>query len=693
MTAAEGLSQPITDEGLLLLSRFGIDTPAEVTVGSVDEVFTATAAFAKRVVLKAVSPDLVHKSDVGGVVVGIESAQRARAEALAMSSRVPDLTGFQVQEFVEGSLELVLGLCRDPILGAFVVAGLGGIWVEVLDDVAIRPVPCSHDEARKMLRELRAAPLLAGARGAEPVDQDAIADVIEALSRMAQAHPEIEQVDLNPVVVRAGRAVALDRHIVRVESAQVEVPSREGDRGQDRMESLLNPESIAVVGASADTDKVGGRLFRYLVSHGFERPLFPVNPKAEPVMGRTAYRNIADLPVTPDLACVVVPVAAALPVVRECVEAGIPAVTVYSSGFAEAGADGRDIQDQLRMLSATGAISIAGPNTAGIINTHASMCAAITMACEDPNMPAGNIGVITQSGGLGSAMLTRLWDKGAGISSWISCGNEVDLTLSDYLGHLVEDPDTDVLVLFIEALRETKRFAAACNRARQLGKPILAYKTGTTEIGRAAVQSHTAAVAGDDKLYDALFRSLGVVRCNDLQGLLDAAVALSWQPVAAGNRVAVVSTSGGACSMTADACARAGLALPTFSEDSLRAIRKVIPAFGTSTNPVDVTLGASTHPRVVGDVVEAIMDEPDTDAILVVLSSNASTPALRMAEHLVSINEHLEKPLVIARIAAEYLATEALQLYRTHGIPVYSTPERAVAVVASMVAAGRTGRC
>ena len=686
MTTAEGVRQPTTDESRLLLHQFGIATPRETLVGSVEEVLDAAARFDGPLVLKAVAPDLVHKSDVGGVVVGIDGPQRARDEAVEMARRVPGLTGFQLQELVTGSHELVVGLRRDPVLGAFVVVGLGGIWVEVLDDVAIHPVPCTRADAESMLQELRAAPVLAGARGGEPLDRQAVADVVVALSTLAQHHPEIDQVDLNPVVVSHGRAVALDRHIVCGESRRYAKTDR---CNLDGVEHLVNPTSIAVVGASADTGKVGGRLFRYLTSHGFDRPLYAVNTNAEPVMGTPVYRSVAELPATPDLACVVVPVTAVLPVARECAEAGVSAITVYSSGFAEAGPEGLLLQDQLHALAAEYGIAIAGPNTAGVINTHARMCASITMASEDDRMPAGNIGVITQSGGLGSAMISRIWDKGAAISTWVSCGNEVDLSMSDYLAHLVEDVNTDIVVLFIEALRETHNFAAACARARELGKPILAFKTGTTEIGRAAVQSHTAALAGDDKLYDAFFRSLGVVRCHDLQGLLDAAVALSWQPAAGGNKIAVVSTSGGACSMAADACSRAGLALPTFSDHSARAIREVIPAFGTSSNPVDVTLGASTNPRIVGDVVEALMNEPEMDAILVVLSSNARTPALRMAEHLVCLNERLDKPLVIARIAAEYLATEALEHYRTNRVPVYSTPERAVAVLAAMAAAGR----
>jgi acetate---CoA ligase (ADP-forming) len=677
--------EPTSEESGALLAEFGIRTPREVTAATADDVFEAAASFDGPFALKAIAPALTHKSDVGGVVLGLESPAHGHQAALDMAQRIPATTGFLLQELVEGSHEMFIGARRDPVLGPFILVGLGGIWVELLDDVAIQPIPCHPRDLESMLDSLRAAPLLDGQRGTIPLNRGAIAEVILAVSEMTLQHPEIEQLDLNPLVVGDGGAIAVDRHLVCRDAGEP-VNRHRGGAG---IKQMLEPNGIVVVGASSDTDKVGGRLFRYLASHGYDKPLFAVNRNGAPAMGMAAYRSVSELPSRPDLACLVIPVSSTLDSVRECAEFGIPAIMIYSSGFAESGADGWSVQEHLRRLAIEFGVRIAGPNTAGIINPHISMCASITMAFEDEQMPSGNIGLVTQSGGLGSALVSRIWEQGAAISAWVSCGNEVDLTIADYLSYLVDDDRTDVIVLFIEALRDVERFAAACKRASHLGKPILVYKTGTTEIGRAAVHSHTAALAGDDRLYDAMFRSLGVVRLRDLQGLVDAAVALSWQPRLEGNRIAVVSTSGGACSVAADACEQAGLELPSFSADSVRAIRKVIPIFGSSANPVDVTLGASTNPGVVGDVIEAVMDEPNVDAILVVLSSNAGRPASEIARHIGLLNERIDKPVVVARIAAEYLANEALAHYREKRVPVYSTPERAVAALAAMACAGR----
>jgi acyl-CoA synthetase (NDP forming) len=677
------------DETSELLAEVGIKTPRELAVTSVDEVAQAAATFAGAFAIKAIAPNLAHKSDVGGVALGIRSATEARAAAAQMAAAIPSLTGFLLQEMVTGAHELFVGMRRDPVLGPFVLVGLGGLWVEVLDDVAIRPVPCDPAQAMSMLDDLRAAPLLNGHRGQVPVDRAAFADVVAAVSELAQRRPEIEQLDLNPVIIGESGAIAVDCHVVCSEPGATEHETATARRkATSDLRPMLEPRSIAVVGASADTTKVGGRLFRYLLSRGFAGPLYPVNSGAEPVLDHVAYRSVADLPETPDLACVVVPLGAVVGVVRECAQRGIPAIIVYSSGFAEAGPEGEALQEELRRIADEHGVAIGGPNTAGIVNTHLPMCASITMVFEQQTMPPGNIGVITQSGGLGSALLTRMWDRGAGISTWISCGNQVDRNLVDYMTYLVDDPRTELIVLFIEGLQDIEGFGAACRRAREVGKPVLAFKTGTSEIGRAAVASHTAALAGEDRLYDALFRSLGVVRINDLQALVDAAIALSWQPPSNGNRVAVVSTSGGACSVTADACDRVGLQLPRFTEAARDAIHAVIPSYGSPNNPIDVTLGASTHPAVVGDAVDAVIGEPYIDAVLVVLTSNTSTPALKMAQHVTEIAQHSHKPIVVARVAAEHLAPEAIALYRSHRLPVYSTPERAAAALSALVAAG-----
>jgi acetate---CoA ligase (ADP-forming) len=481
----------------------------------------------------------------------------------------------------------------------------------------------------------------------------------------------------------------VDGHVLAIpESAIANSDSRDARKALDRM---MRPSSVAVVGASANTSKPGGRIFSYLIKHGFQGPLYSVNRSGSEILGQRSFNAVADLPETPDLACIVVPAGEVVPVLEDCAERGIPSAIVYTSGFAEAGQQGIDLQaDILRVVQSSG-IRVSGPNTAGIANAHHSMCAAIGMAFEVEEMPKGNIAFLTQSGALGSSLLSRVWEQGAGFSHWISCGNEVDLSISDYLSFLVDDPDTDVIAIFMEGIRDPTAFADACRRARSAGKPILVYKTGATESGRRAVSSHTAALAGADVLYEAFLKANHVIRVRDLQALVDASVALSWQPIPAGNRVAVISASGGICSVAADECSERGLELPQFSEKTMRLIENVIPSYGRSQNPVDVTAGITTRPTMIPDTVKLVLDEPEIDAILVMLTTNAGPAAAELARGISDAMAGSSKPLIVARVGADSLAPEAVAHYMAQRVPLFPMPERAVEALSVMVAAGGNG--
>lgn len=669
-----------------LLERYGVPLVAEQVVMTADEAVAAAHAMSGPVVLKAVAPGLVHKSDVGGIAVGLLTADDVTRAAHRMTDTIPSLSGFVVQETVEGSLEVIVGLRRDPELGPFVMVGLGGVLVEVLNDVALRPVPVSGADAHAMLDELRAVALLDGYRGLPASDREAVVRAITALSRLAEGEPRVVEVDLNPVVVWRNGALAVDHHVV---AAPTDPPlSEPRPDATSALDRLMRPNSIAVIGASARDGKPGRRLVDYLRKHDFPGPIYAINPRSEDVLGLPTYPRVADIPEVPDLACIAVPAEQVLPVVEECARIGVPAAIIYTSGFAEVGPDGRRLQDEIRDIADRSGMRIAGPNTAGVVNAHHRLCAAIGMAFEIDTMPRGDIAFLTQSGAIGSSLLSRTWEHGIGFSTWITCGNEADLTLADYLNHVVEDPHTRVVAIFMEGLRDPDGFLRACEAARRRGKPVVVYKTGRSELGRNAVASHTAALAGDDALYDVLFRQAGVVRVPSLQGLIDAAVALAWQPLPLGRRLAVISASGGACSVVADECARAGLELPALADDVVARIADIIPTFGRSQNPVDVTVEITSNPQMVARIAEMVLAEPSIDALLVMLTTNAGPTAVEVARGVTRAAGGSVKPVVVARLGADYLSMESVAHYRANKIPLYAMPEQAVQALSVMVQAG-----
>ncbi|MDP8925077.1 MAG: acetate--CoA ligase family protein [Chloroflexota bacterium] len=687
-SAAPSLLDPVAADALL--RRYGIPTPAQSVAAAPEEAVTVAGRLGFPVALKAVGPGIIHKSDAGGVRLGLASPEEVAAAAREMTGALPELSGFLVQQMAPPGHELIVGLKRDPHFGPVVMVGQGGVLAEILNDVALRLAPVEPDEAMAMLAELRGARLLTGYRGAPPLDLDAVGDLIARVSRLAEQEPTILELDLNPVIVRTKGLAAVDaRILVAGEAPRPEPTPRPAGDAVSTVGRMLNPRSVVVVGASETPGSQGGRLFRYLIKHGFPGSLYAVNPRASAVMGRPCYSSVADLPETPDLACIMVPSDAVLDVVAECGAKGIAAAVVYTAGFAETGDAGRRKQAALVETARRYGMRLCGPNTAGLVNAGAATCAAFGMAFEVDRMPTGSIAFLTQSGALGSSLLSRSWAQGIGFSHWICAGNEADLTLGDYLAYLVDDPATRVVAIFMESVRDPAAFLAACRRARAAGKPIVVYKTGASAVGQRAVRSHTAALAGDDRVYDAAFRQSGVVCVHDLQALIDAALALAWQPLPRGNRIAVISASGGACSVIADECARYGLDLPLLPEPTVERIAEIIPPFGVAQNPIDVTMQITANPGMIGQAAELILREEGVDALIVMLTTNAGAAALEVAKGVVRAARSSDKPVLVARVGAEFLAPESVAYYQEQQIPLFPMPDRVVKVLNALVDAGR----
>jgi len=634
------------------------------------------------VALKARRSGLFHKVAAGGVRLDVRSAAEVRRAAAEMREKIPGLDGYVIQPMVKGGLEMMVGLRRDPVFGPVVIVGLGGGLVEAIGDVAVRLAPVSLAEAAAMIGELRLSSA-ASLRHQFKAELEHLAQVVTRVSDLAARHEDILELDLNPIVITSEGAMVVDAKLVR--AAVPAAAQRTWMPAEATIGKLLNPQSIVVVGASANPAKQGGRLFRYLVKHGFPGRLDAVNPNESEILGRPSYPSVAELPEPADMACIVVPMDDVDKVVEACGKKGIPTATVFTSGFAETGPQGRRRQEQLMATARRNGIRLCGPNTAGIMSADGRMCAAIGMAFEVESVPEGNVAMLSQSGAIGSALLSRAWDQGVAIGRWICSGNEADLGLGDYMLALVDDPACSVIAVFMEAVRDPEAFKAACRKARERGKRVVVYKSGRSAAGSRAAQTHTGAIAGDDSVYSAAFKALGVVRVPDLQTLLDAAGALGQLPLPAGRRIGVVSASGGACSVVADECARRQLEMAELSAETVSAISEVIPPFGVPTNPVDVTMEVTVRPAMLGRVAELVLRDPGVDALLVMLTTNADPPAVHVGEGVIAAARASGKPVVVSRLGAEFLAPTSLAMYRTARIPVFAMPERAVLVLRALV--------
>jgi acetyl coenzyme A synthetase (ADP forming)-like protein len=373
------------------------------------------------------------------------------------------------------------------------------------------------------------------------------------------------------------------------------------------------PASVAVLGASRRPESIGGQLFRNILAGEYTGVVYPVNRAGEPVAGVRGYQSVAELPETPDLVVVCVPARHVLDAVRDALERGTRAICVISAGFAEIGDEGRERQDRLLALVRSHGARLVGPNCLGI-----AVSAPRLNATFGPRaLPPGPVAFSSQSGALGLALLEKAQERGIGLSAFVSIGNKADVSSNDLLEYWEDDPDTNLVVLYLESFGNPRRFGRIARRVARR-KPILALKSGTTSTGARAASSHTAALAGSEAAVDALFHQAGVIRSETLEQLIDAAALLSTQPLPEGSRVAVLTNAGGLGILCADACEASGLALPPLSPETEAELRTVLPPEASVANPVDM-LGSATE-ETYEQVVPIVLADPAVDALILLFA-------------------------------------------------------------------------
>jgi acyl-CoA synthetase (NDP forming) len=434
--------------------------------------------------------------------------------------------------------------------------------------------------------------------------------------------------------------------------------------------AILAPRSVAVVGASNDPAKLTGRPVAYLQGQGYQGRIYPINPHNDEIAGLKCYASAADLPEAPDLGLVLVGAHRVAEAVRDLAARGTKAAIVLASGFGEAGEEGRMRQAELR--EAAGGMRILGPNTIGLVNLTDRIPLTATGAMEMKEFPAGNIALLSQSGGILGSLLSRGVARGIGFSKLVATGNEADLDVSDFLGPLAEDDATSVIALYLETIRDVTKFRTAAARAIEAGKSIVAYKVGRSESGARSAVSHTGALAGADEVYDALFAQLGIIRAQTFADLLDIPAALSQGRRMKGRRVAIITSTGGAATVVADNVGLAKLDMPPPDQDTAEKLLALeLKDASLDRNPIDVTL-AGLHPDLFRSILRILTGSPSYDAIVVVVGSSSIGQPDLVARPVLDSLEQTEKPILA------YVSPDAPNIVRhlnTSGIPAFAAPE------------------
>lgn len=444
-------------------------------------------------------------------------------------------------------------------------------------------------------------------------------------------------------------------------------------------QALLDPRSVALIGASGDIAKNTARPQRFLLKHGYRGQIYPINRSRDEILGVRAYRSVAAIGAPVDHAFVMVPTQDVLAAIEDCGAAGVKVATIYTDGFADVGESGRGLQQAVLDCARRHGIRLIGPNCIGLANVHAGMMLSVVAVMEMEQIRAGPISVVSQSGSMMGALLSRGLARGYGFAKLVSVGNEADLAVGEIVDMLVDDPQTQTIVLFMESMRNAAVLAEAARRAYSAGKPVVVYKLGRSAVGEALAISHTGAMAGADDVADAFFRTYGIVRVDQLETLLEIAPLLARRRPTPkrGARVAVVTTTGGGAATVADRLGTLGLDVATPDQAFIARMR----AAGVTVRPspiIDLTLAATSAKY--GAVLEGLRTWDGCDAILAVVGSSAQFQPQLAVKPIVEARRD-GKPLV-AFFAPD--APQALQWLSEQGIPAFRTPESCADALAAL---------
>ncbi len=454
---------------------------------------------------------------------------------------------------------------------------------------------------------------------------------------------------------------------------------------------LFEPRGVAIVGASADLSRIGGQPVRALNQFGFRGGVYPVNPKYKEIDGLRCYASAADIREPCDIAIIAVPAQAAIEAVRDCGAAGIKFCIVLTAGFGETGAAGKALEDELRKAAAQAGVRLIGPNCQGVMNLTTRLYAGFGSAFQVPDLLAGSVSLVSQSGGFGYAVLMSLTARGIGFRIAVSTGNEADLSATEAIEALIEDPGTRIICAYIESASDGRRLMAAARRALAAGKPLLVWKSGNSADGARAAASHTGSMTGRYDVYRAAFKQSGIIEIFDIEDLADACRAFLGGVLPAGPRVASVGISGGAGILFTDRAIMRELTLSTLSEETNKRLRAAIPSYGSAANPVDVTASVFNDNEMLITVIDSVLGDPQVDQLALLLASLQGEPALRTARAVRAAIDRHQKPILLAWSPRRERAEAAYAVLEEGHVPIYELPVR-VAESAAWLAAFSASR-
>ncbi|MDD1691924.1 MAG: acetate--CoA ligase family protein [Methanoregula sp.] len=664
-------------EGYALLKNNGLPVPEFSVVHTRSEAVTAAERLGYPLVMKVISPRIVHKSDAGGVITGILSASDAETAFDTIFSRVnafdpsAEISGLIIERQEKRGLEILVGGRVDPTFGKIITVGMGGTLVELIRDVTIRVLPIGNADINAMIQELQAYPLIRGFRNEPPRDKEGLIALIDAVARFFMSSPDVIEFDLNPVFLYEKGACIVDARIYVTDQSSIS----QSTQGRPLPPGILNIRSIALVGASPDPNKVGYAILRNLLA--FPGRLYPVNPKHQTVLGKTVYPSLFSIPYPIDVAVIAVPARTVPQIIEEAGKKGILFVIIVSSGFRESGEEGRDLEHKVLLIAEKYGIRIMGPNCLGLMLPHQGINTTFDPVSPKP----GSIAFISQSGAIISTIVDWSLPEEIGFSAVVSVGNQADMSFEDFLIYAGDDPSTRAVILYVEEIRNGRSFMETARRVTPR-KPVVAIKSGSSRIGQMTAASHTGSLAGSFEVYQAAFWQSGIIPVRSMREAFQTAELLSSEGYPNGIRAIVISNAGGFAVLSSDYAEQFGIELVDFPDSILNELDTILPADWNRRNPIDM-VGDASADRFAKTFDVMIKNQDLWDIAFVIAVPSAISDPIRVANELVRFSKNTHRMIVGCMIGGDSMKTP-LRILHDSGIPNFPDLEDAFKAVGNI---------
>jgi 3-hydroxypropionyl-CoA synthetase (ADP-forming) len=672
--SSKGNPRVITEESSKeILSEYGIKVPKYALVTSSDEAVQKSKEIGFPLVAKIVSPDILHKTDVGGVKVGLSSEDEVKKAFDDMFNRLKekfDVKGVLLEKMVPKGVELIVGLQNDSQFGPSIMVGLGGIYTELFKDVSFRVLPVTKNEAAKMLESLRGKDILKGFRGSTPVDLDMLSEAIVNIGTLGvDMAGKYESIDFNPVVVYPDSYYVVDAKIILKDKSSDDAISM-ASPDSSYMDLFFNAKSVALIGASPEIGKIGNSVMESLAKHDYKGKVYPVNAKGYPeIMGVKAYKNLMDIEDPVDVVIVTVDLKFVPDLLVECGKKNIHNMVIISGGGKELGGERAAIEKRVQDLSRELKVRIIGPNCIGIFNGENRLDCAFQGHLRMLRPKQGNVSFLSQSGTVGIAFMET--SDAFGLSKMISYGNRSDVDEADMIHYLAQDPSTNVIGLYVEGLGDGRKFMnSAKNVIKQYQKPIVVFKNGRSTKGAKQAASHTGSLGGSFAVISGAFEQTGIISVDSYEELTSSLKALTWQPVPKGNKIAMVTNGAGPIIAAIDNFERLNLELAQLSDQTMKSFKEHYPATYVIGNPCDVTGSASADDYRFA--IQAFLDDPNIDIVMPWFVFQDDPLEEKIVDILADFQKQKKKPILVGAMGGPFTEKISKKI-EEFNIPVYQS--------------------